>query len=248
MKFPVITVGIVRGRTNEDWFNLAVASVSQQIYRSFAEIDLVVIENFDRKKTIGACYNEIAERAKGDWVFYLGDDDHIAPEYLLSLMLRYFQVLKTQKDKTVVNLVSYSIKFNKKIKVNSSKSPTGMWRRDYVRNNKFDETLLKYVDTEMFKRLNLSDKYYPAVASNQYGYYYRQHDDNVSGNKIERGDYDRKFDEEIFKKEEVNKMLNYMCENIRTKKVEGVEPQNDIVGLLTKDGSIYDIKELLENM
>jgi len=238
--FPVITVGIVRGRDNQEWFDTALRSVSQQIYRNFKEIDLVIVENFDRKKSIGKCFNEIAQESKGEWVFYLGDDDHISPDYLLSLMLRYFQSAKS--DKTIVNIISYSTKFNTEIKVISSKSPTGIWLKDYIINNKFDETLERYVDTEMFKRLNLSDKYYPTIASHQYGYYYRQHDDNISGNKIERGDYDRKFNKEIYKDKEVNRLLHYMTKNIKS--VTG-SSKHDVIGLLAKDGSIYSIKDLL---
>ena len=202
MEYPKITVGIVKGRDNEDWLNKAIASVDSQVYRSFKELELIVIDNVDRKKTIGKCFNEIAEQATGEWVFYLGDDDHIVGEYLLSLIVRLNQTYLYCGKKEIVNVISFTTKFDKKSKYLSSKSPTGMWLKEYVMNNPFDETLKKFVDTEMFKRLDLSERYFPTVASHQYGYFYRQHDDNVSGNKIDRKDYDQELSDFLRSKNE----------------------------------------------
>ena len=247
MNYPKITVGIVRGRDNDKWLNKAINSVSFQIYRSFAEIDLVVIENVDRKKTIGKCFNEIAQQSKGKWILYLGDDDHIVAEYLLSLIVRLNQTLEISRDKEIVNVISFTTKFDNKSKYTSSKSPTGMWLKEYVLNHPFDETLEKYVDTEMFNRLNLSNKYFPTVASHQYGYFYRQHDDNVSGNKIDKKDYDKKFNASIYKEQDVNNLLNHIIKGLNSVNPENRNISKNIIGILHKNGEIYSIKDLLDN-
>jgi len=253
IELPVITVGIVRGRDNQKWFDIALNSVYKQVYRNYIELDVVVLENFDRSKSIGKCYNEIAEKAKGDWVFYLGDDDHIVPEYLLSLVLMFYQMKKLHTSKKIVNIVSYSTIFGEgHTKEISTKSPTGMWLKDYVLANPFDETLKSAVDTEMFKRLNLSDVYYPCVAAHQYGYYYRQHKDNVSGNKFDRHDYDKKrprvMDFSKAKKEEIEeikKIVNSLCSLIKARKISEVETDKHIIGLISKSGAVYPINEVL---
>jgi hypothetical protein len=35
--------------------------------------------------SIGAAYNKLAETCEGEWIMYLGDDDELVPEYILSL-------------------------------------------------------------------------------------------------------------------------------------------------------------------
>ena len=60
-----------------------------------------------------------------------------------------------------------------------------MWKTDYVKEVRFDETLKNLVDTEMFHRTNKIDKGVLLLAEHNFGYYYRQHSDNVSGNKFD---------------------------------------------------------------
>jgi glycosyltransferase involved in cell wall biosynthesis len=253
MNLPTITVGIVKGRDNQHWLDLAVKSVSNQLYLKFQELELIIIDNIDRKKSIGRCFNEIAEKAKGDWVFYLGDDDHIVPEYLVSLMLRYNQSKKNNKTKEIVNIISLSTIFNKTRKEVSTKSPTGIWNTQYVLDNPFNEELKRWVDTEMFKRLDMSDLYFPCVASHQYGYYYRQHEDNVSGNKFDKGDYDSARPEVVdFKTanskeiKEMQDFVNVICSNMKGKNIGDVKTDKNIIGLISKTGAVYPLSDVVK--
>ena len=254
MKYPIITVGIVRGRNNQDWFDKALNSISVQVYRSFAEIDLIIIENFDRKKTIGKCYNEIAKQSKGEWVFYLGDDDTITCDYLVSLMSHCFNIINNYKDKEIVQVTSYTTLFGKNRKPEkSTKAPTGIWKKTYLIKHPFNERLKKCIDTEMMKRLNQSSKYYPAIASYHYGYNYRQHDDNVSGNKLDRGDYDSVMPKvkkiEYLKDSEANeisKFLKNICSHIKPVPQIKVDKENEVIGLITRSCNVYQLKDIIK--
>ena len=198
MEFPKITVGIVHSRDGmtiygESWLDKAVSSVKKQLCPS--EIDLIVIENMDHKKSIGKCYNEITDQAKGEWVFFLGDDDYIKPEYLTSLIswVMELQLSGAEPAESYVQVSGYCMAFSTDIikgetlKVPLQRIPQGMWLRSYLLENKFDETLEKYVDTELYGRADEDPDVSLVVVDWNFGYYYRQHDGefaNVSGNKL----------------------------------------------------------------
>ena len=245
MEYPKVTIGIVNSRT--EWLYIAKGSAERQFYAEFAEQEVIVIDNLKRDKSIGYCYNEIAKKATGKWILYLGDDDYITSDYVISLILRAIDAEKANPDKKIVNVISFTTIFNTIKKEVSSKSPTGMWLREYVLNNSFNEILEKYVDTEMFRRLNLSKEYFPAIASNQYGYYYRQHDNNVSGNKFDRNDYDavRTVSHKITKINEnyLNKLLPILRDPIDKTKLTPVINKNSLDGFVSENGSAYNVND-----
>jgi len=195
MNFPKITVGIVHSRdgvtsTGTLWLEKAVNSVHKQLCPS--EIELIVIDNMDRKKSIGKCYNEIVEQADGEWVFFLGDDDYMKADYL-SALIAWVVELNMADESTYVQVSAYCTAFStdmidgKILHVPLQRIPQGMWLKEYVLKNKFDETLKRYVDTDLYDRANNDPDVNLALADWNFGYYYRQHDGefaNVSGNKL----------------------------------------------------------------
>jgi len=199
MKFPKITVGIVHSRNGmttdgvTTWFQKAKNSVKKQLCPS--DIELIIIENMDRKKSIGKCYNEIIKRAKGEWVFFLGDDDYIMPDYLTALISWVVELQHVGHDKPsrYIHVSGYCMAFSTEIvegqvhKVPLQRLPQGMWKRSYVLKNKFNENLRRYVDTDLYDRADKDPKATLVTVDWNFGYYYRQHDGefaNVSGNKI----------------------------------------------------------------
>ena len=197
--FPDITVGIVHSRDGmtsdgeTTWLQKAINSVSKQLCPS--NIDLIVIDNMDRKKSIGRCYNEIVESAKNNWIFFLGDDDYIQPDYLTALLSWLVELQQGGADppESYIHVTGFCTAFSTEIeegkvhKVPLQRLPQGMWSRDYVLKNRFNEDLKRYVDVELFDRANEDPNANLVSVDWNYGYYYRQHDGelaNVSGNKI----------------------------------------------------------------
>jgi len=181
--FIPITVGIVNSRNNDD-FKFALESIERSFYHPDM-VELYVVDNIDKKLSIGAAFNQIADNAKNEWVFYLGDDDFISNDYLLSLAIGYKTFKEKNPDVDPVVISTKLMLFNEKERLAIDAVPQGMWSRDYVRKHRFDETLKKWVDSEFYERvMKMGDRV--IVLNHQYGYYYRQHDNNVSGNKFER--------------------------------------------------------------
>jgi glycosyltransferase involved in cell wall biosynthesis len=197
--FIPITVGIVNSRNNDD-FRFALESIRRAFYHIEA-IDIHVVDNFDKRLSIGAAFNEIADKANNEWVLYLGDDDFITNDYLISLAIGYttFKEKNPDIEPVVISTKLTLLSETKRVAIDAV--PQGMWKRDYVREHRFDETLERWVDTEFFERvMGMGDRI--LVLNHQYGYYYRQHDNNISGNKFEKKS---KVWKEILNKQERNK-------------------------------------------
>jgi glycosyltransferase involved in cell wall biosynthesis len=176
--FPSVTIGIVV--TREDKYEAAVASAQRQIYPG--ELDIQILDNTEKKLSIGAAYNQLAETCDGEWIMYLGDDDELVPEYILSLMIFALQM---QANNPVCS-TSHCTLYNDQEDVRHyERIPTGMWRKDYVIAHRFNEDLKKYVDTDFLVRTGKDDEVSVLLAAWQFGYFYYQHHDNISGNKYE---------------------------------------------------------------
>jgi hypothetical protein len=194
-KFPSVTIGIVHSREGHTvfdpsitWFEKALRSANKQLYPE--DINVITIDNLERARTIGSCYNEIIDKSTDDWVFFLGDDDFIKPEYILTLMAWVSEMCINNPSLTdnIIHVTSFCTAFmpynNKLIEKPIQRLPQGAWKRSYLLANRFDETLLKYVDTDLYERATKDEEAILSTANWHYGYYYRQHPDNVSGSII----------------------------------------------------------------
>jgi len=203
-KFPSVTIGIVHSRdgftvfdSSVTWFQKAIRSAHKQLYPE--DINVITIENLDRSRTIGDCYTEIVDKSNDDWVFFLGDDDYIKPEYILTLMAWVSEMVINNphlKD-NIIHVTSFCTAFlahnDKVIEKPIQRLPQGAWKRSYLLENRFDETLLKYVDSDLYKRATEDENAILSNANWHYGYYYRQHPDNVSGSIITVDEQDGEF-------------------------------------------------------
>ena len=182
--FIPITVGVVISRDNDD-VERCLNSIRRQVTPS--EVTIVVVKNIGRLKSIGWCYNQLAQQAKDDWILYVGDDDLISRTYLYNLAVFLDTVKERFPDEDPVALTTHLMLMSHEtgtIKLAPIEvAPTGMWRKDYLLENPFDESLTRWVDTELYVRAIEQDKTIITDQTN-YGYYYRQHNDNVSGNKF----------------------------------------------------------------
>lgn len=186
MEYPTITLAMVKSRDN-DYPKQAISSMKRIIYPQCKDnVNIDVYENKTKYPAIG--YNKLVRRAKGKWIFFIGDDDKIAR----TTPFNYGVYLITNEEKSpdsnnVVCVSGNIILFsdNGKKRQHLQSCPTGMWNVEYLKKNPFDETLERYVDTEMFARTIHKNNKLILYAATDYGYYYRQHDKNISYNKFE---------------------------------------------------------------
>ena len=174
---PQVTVIMINSRNNE-FVELAKDSVKEQYY---PYIEFIEEENFDKSRTIGKCWNDAVKECTSDYCLFISDDDYITPDYVLSLMSAFLQVSRLDKD--LVGATSHLTAFDEKTgdREQLNVYPTGMFTTKHLKKVPFDETLLKYVDTEYYKKL-VDKKIFNVYW--QYGYHYRQHDGMVSGRTL----------------------------------------------------------------
>jgi len=175
---PTVTVGIVQ--TRRKYLNTLLNSLSVQGY----PITIDILDNMDRSMSIGKAYNTLADRCDTDLLLYVGDDDILAEDYVLNVVNAYMK--RQHMYPGIVGIVTGAIPFEDTgKKAYSFASPTGFWKPEFVRRVRFDETLVRQVDTEFMERMG---KEHPNDALLRLdwvvGYYYRQHDKNISGNKF----------------------------------------------------------------
>lgn len=173
----LITVIILHGHDNDEWLKEAVDSVKSQSY-GIENIELMVIDNLDRKDKIGVAWNKAVSKAKGKYCFFLGDDDFIKPEYLSCL---YTEITNLNKENHNIKCITSCVtRFqgtgdNLKIKTDNS-YPTGMIETEYLKAHPFDETRINRIDTLWYSQNgNVAAKAYW-----NYGYFYRGHGDEIS--------------------------------------------------------------------
>ena len=192
LDLPTVGVVIVHHHKGKNWLEMAVQSIMDQVYPG-PPIHLTILDNTSNNYSIGTCFNQGVNQLEAcEWIFFLGDDDKVCPEYILSLMLRLREVEGYNPEYDFVCVSSHTTIFSYELARQevSSKIPTGIWKRSFLLKHPFNEIIEKWVDSELFARLRKLPQQ-AALASHQYGYFYRQHKNNVSGNKFDKGDYDK---------------------------------------------------------
>ena len=182
MELPSITVGIIQ--TRQKYMGDLMNSLKLQGY----PLQIRVLQNFDRDMTIGRAYNKLADECDTDFIIYVGDDDWLAENYISSIMDAYMK-RKDMYPNTMAMLTSTTAFDETGRYALIPHHSTGVWRTDVVRKHRFDETLVRQVDTEFHKRmLGLKEGNYTVLQLTWLaGYMYRQHNKNISGNKFTEG-------------------------------------------------------------
>lgn len=187
MAETTITVVMIDSRsdTHPQWVSVAISSVKSQIY----PVDLIVVDNREKSKTIGKCWNEAVREAKTEWILFMGDDDWLSPDY--TQMLNYWASrVKAQWISSYMTI----FREDKMSEISTiARMCTGMIKREYLLENPFNENLKHGIDREYHERA-YNKGVYPFVIHYHYGYHYRQHDETRAREngaiplKIEQGD------------------------------------------------------------
>lgn len=181
-----LTIGIVKSR--EEYLEKAIQSLKMQTYLKHHNFNIHIIDNMDKKLSIGKAFNQIADECKTDLVMYLGDDDWLDECYIENCMNHY--ELRKEMYPQPIGIVTSCLYIEDEngLTYPCSKMPTGFWNAEYVRQRRFDETLPQQVDSEFVVRVReaqeAGEKTCVIQIESEFGYYYRQHGKNVSGDKI----------------------------------------------------------------
>lgn len=204
---PKVSIIIAQTRTGK-LYDEAISSARCQYYSDYSIITEI---NLDKSRTIGQCWNSGVRKAKesgAEYCLFLGDDDTLAPDHIISLVSCNLETKKINKN--IIGCTSYITLYDPiyKIRQPAKMYPTGMFNTNHLLENPFDEKLKNRVDTEYYKSFK---KDQVAVAYWHYGYIYRQHDGMGSGKSLEYGFKEK--NEEYYNK--IYNKIKHYSENYR---------------------------------
>ena len=164
-----------RSDLHPDWVQVAIDSVKKQAL----PVEFIIVDNIGRPKTIGECWNIGVKKATGDFVFFLGDDDWISNDYLLSLsVMEHNHPGKTMYTSYMMVVPDQGEEMAPILRIT-----TGMWNRQYLLDHPFNEKLKKGIDREYLEEA-IKDGIQYIIVPHLFGYYYRKHDDYSCSGKI----------------------------------------------------------------
>jgi hypothetical protein len=181
-----LTIGIVKSR--EEYIEKAIQSLKMQTYLKHHNFNIHIIDNMKKKLSIGEAFNQIADECTTDMVMYLGDDDWLDECYIENCM-NHYELRKEMYPEPIGIVTSCLYIENENGETYPcAKMPTGFWNTEYIRQRRFDETLPQQVDSDLVMRVREAqekgEKTIVLQIESEFGYYYRQHGKNVSGDKI----------------------------------------------------------------
>lgn len=183
---PTIDVLMVNSRgADHTWARQAVDSVHRQSY----PCGLLILDNNDRALSIGAAYNELVRSSNADLVLFLSDDDHLEPDLVASMEV-LLHLATQQSSGVVVHITTFTTMLVEHLgqALQAQHPHLGMFRRQFLVEHPFNESLEKNIHLDMFERLGRTTQFLGKPVSrtvaHTYGYIYRQHIGQASGMKV----------------------------------------------------------------
>lgn len=173
---PLVSVVVVdsRSKTNKDWVDMCLLSIARQTYKN---IEIIKIDNTDKKMSIGAAFNRGKSKASGEWILFVGDDDYIAGDYV-AVLIENIKSL-SEAGRKVTGISTYQTIFNEETRYASALPVMGMFDAEYLKEHDFDESLSVRVDHHfIMDAVNSGETIF--VVSHNFGYFHRKHDKNTS--------------------------------------------------------------------
>ncbi len=173
--FMNVTVIIIDSRSNEhpDWVQTAIRSIRNSL--EFYPVKLIVVDNRDKKNTVGYCHNKGIKEADTDWVFFVDDDDWITPDLIATTM--YHASKHPNCIAVNTQMTAFTQEGDDISGVVVPRQHKGLVRRDYLLEHPFDESLEHGVDRAWFDQVKLRGDLVVNVPYHS-GYYYRQHNEH----------------------------------------------------------------------
>lgn len=181
-----VAVCMVHSRTGQ-WPIQAMDSVRVQ---SYANTELVVLDNTDHSLSIGAAYNALVRFTTAPLVLYLSDDDLLSVDLVASMVacMQLDQDNGASLEHCTTNCTLLIDQDG-----SAAQAPVmhlGMFVRTWLESNPFDEALPKGVHKDMLGRIarqqELLGKQLTAVITHHFGYIFRQHVGQASGMVVQR--------------------------------------------------------------
>ncbi|MCK5788240.1 MAG: hypothetical protein KAH32_04550 [Chlamydiia bacterium] len=183
-RFPEVTTVILWHRKKEIFLE-AVTSANRQVYPGIHKTKF--LDNQKNKYNVPEGFNELVRGCDTEYINLLGDDDKLCKEYVLSLMMSLESAIKHKHENPVCvvsNMTLIDSSGKRQPEPTWALSP-GMWKTSWLREHPFDETITKEVTYNYFKTMQEEFNITPIHAFWNFGYFYNQGKDNMSGNKFE---------------------------------------------------------------
>ena len=169
-----------REKIHPDWVQTARQSIENQFR---VPDETVIVENLYRQKTVGECLNEGVQKAKGDYIIFIDDDDWWARDYVM-ILEKYVQVEPNYiawTSRGTIYMDRYDSPHRGRYSPSLNRIHRGIWRKDYLLKYPYNEELTKGIDREHIEETGKrGDPIF--VINHYYGYYYRKHSDYACTN------------------------------------------------------------------
>lgn len=195
----VVVIVNSRGAKNP-WFLKALASARGQFYPNCG---VMVVDNNDHGLSIGAAWNLAAQSIDAKYLLFVGDDDYISIDLVSHLAGTIESLRKRPEMQHLCLVTSYCTMVDRDDMPMAERKDngagvftqgyvqlhhTGMYLREWLLDNPFNEKLERHVSTDMQRRIATRGTIINALTmwatSYHYGYHYRNHLGMVSGPKV----------------------------------------------------------------
>jgi len=191
-----VTTAILWHR-DEKLIGNAVLSANKQAYPGTHKTKF--LDNRNNKFTVPQGYNELIKQCDTEWISFIGDDDYLSKEYTLGLMMALESAIEQGNENPVcvcsnTTLVGENSKGEKQKPMTIWALSPGMWKTSWLREHPFPEDVTEHVTYNYYIKMQKKFGIEPVHAYWNFGYFYHQGKDNMSGNKFE--EYEERIEEE----------------------------------------------------
>ena len=190
-RFPSVSTAILWHREDKIFLK-AISSANRQVYPGIHKAKF--LNNKKDKYNVPQGFNELIKNCDTDWIKFLGDDDHTSKTHAISLMMALESAIQQGHENPVCVVSNMTLMGEGKDPMPIWAISPGMWKTSWLKEHPFDETVTEQVTYNYHKTMQDKFGVIPIHAYWNFGYFYFQGKDNMSGNKFE--EYEKTIEEE----------------------------------------------------